>query len=175
MRRDSTTLVVGVGSAHGDDQAGWNLIDELNARADLMVNTRKLSVPHGLLDCLEGTKTLHIVDACHSDSIVQRFNLTEPSETNPTQFAVHCFSDPDIRIETIAEIPVTRSVGSHQLDLPQVIELGMTLDRLPPQVILWALAGVNFHPGDSLSKPCQAAVKMCLNLLRKELVGKSIN
>ena len=65
MNTRDEILIVGVGSAHGDDQAGWLVADELTQQIpdDSFISVRKASVPLDLLDWLGNIKVLHLIDA----------------------------------------------------------------------------------------------------------------
>ena len=63
--RPFRTLVAGIGSPHGDDQAGWLVADRLTRelhRDDVAV--RKATSPTELLNWLDGTERLIVCDAC---------------------------------------------------------------------------------------------------------------
>ena len=47
------TLIVGVGSSHGDDQFGWLVAEQLAARAILRIVVRRRLSPADISDWLE--------------------------------------------------------------------------------------------------------------------------
>jgi len=148
MTKRSRHLVVGIGSAHGDDQAGWLLIDALLLRNRTSVPLRKAAVPHDMIDWLDDCKSLHIVDACDSEDAVRRFDLSNGNVTTNTN---------------------TRCGSSHQMGVGDVMQLARSLGRLPEQVILWAIPGHNFHPGGAISEPCMKQVELCADRIQKDL------
>lgn len=172
---DSATceiLIAGIGSPHGDDQAGWNVIEKLQARTLPNVELRKLSLPHDLLDWLNNRTHLHIVDAWNAsgdDSDPIRVDWMQ--ETNGQE--AHCHEDQTQKrtIGTqILALPVpTRSGSSHQIDLPTVLELASSLKMLPRQIVLWIVPGHCFEPNALLSTSCQVAIERCVAQMEKEL------
>ena len=78
MSDSGKILVAGLGSAHGDDQAGWLVADRVGAqfRTHSEVVVRRAMIPLDVLDWLEGVSVLHICDACettHRPEKLQRF------------------------------------------------------------------------------------------------------
>ena len=59
-----TPFVAGLGSHHGDDQAGWLVIDELFRRGYPAQRLARLRHPADLLDVMDGGESLVICDAC---------------------------------------------------------------------------------------------------------------
>lgn len=125
----SRTLLVGLGSPHGDDQAGWLVVSELEQR--LGGNATKLACrlaksPCDLLDWLDEVTHLIVFDACES----------------PTQLGeLRRWHWPEDRVVR------TRSSNSHQLGLPEVLDLATTLGRLPAQVEIRTIGCAVFSPG----------------------------
>ena len=142
-------LVVGIGSAHGDDRAGWQLIDALISRKQhSSVELRKASVPHDMIDWMDTCHWLHIVDACESESVVQRLDCSQGQ----------------VAIENM-----TRSGGSHQIGVGNILELAESLGRLPQHVTLWAIPATQFQANKEISKSCSSEVERCANLIQGEL------
>jgi hydrogenase maturation protease len=144
-------LVVGIGSAHGDDQAGWQVIDLLARRPLASVQLRKASVPHDMLDWIEHAAALHIVDACDSVAQLQQLDVSTAQAT------------PVMR---------TRSASSHQLGIDGVLALARSLGILPPRVVLWAIPGREFPPGGNLRQECAAQVEHCVDQLQRWLAAE---
>lgn len=144
----STDLIVGVGSAHGDDQAGWRLVDTLIARNRTSAQLRKVSSPHELIDWLEGCECLHVVDACDRRTDLLRLDISSG-----------CIP---VAIET-------RSSSSHQVGVGTVVELAKSLGLLPQRALLWAIPGESFAPHGDIGDGCQKEVENCAGLIEKEL------
>ena len=119
----SRTLVVGVGSPQGDDQAGWLVADRLTAHhtdagSPPGWTVRRARIPLDLLDWLDGVDRLVICDACEA--------LGEPGQ-------LHCWTWPD------PAIAACRSLTSHDFGLPSVLQMAGALGRLPRQVTIWGI------------------------------------
>jgi hydrogenase maturation protease len=124
--------VCGVGSPHGDDQAGWLLARAVAEELCPGESAQNLRTPSDLLLCDELPPQLLICDACRSNAAEGTLQLVRwPSE----QFARHAAS------------------GSHDLDLLTVLSLLERLGRLPPQV--W-LATVQIGPVVQGTEPSAA-------------------
>ena len=170
----SRTLLVGLGSPHGDDQAGWLVAsdlqrrlagqpdinvrrsrdyvavtaprDEPNASRPLQTDRapcflersahhaerdgyvlacRLAKSPSDLLDWLDDVTHLIVCDSCESPNQLGELRLW------------HWPADRFVR---------TRSSSSHQLGLPDVLDLATNVGRLPPRVEIWAIGGGRFAP-----------------------------
>lgn len=152
------TLLVGVGSPHADDQAGWLLIERLSDCSANGIQLRKAKVPHEILDWIDGCEELHIIDACER-------NACKPGET---VFRLDCSQSED----GSALDSRMRSHSSHQLGLGSVIQLGRLLGSLPRRVTVWGIPGEHFRPDQSVSDGCRQHVAHCAELIRKELITK---
>ncbi|MEZ5944784.1 MAG: hydrogenase maturation protease [Planctomycetaceae bacterium] len=62
----STICIAGLGSPHGDDQAGWLVIEELRGLHRSKARLITLTAPHQLLNEIEGLDTLYVCDASAS-------------------------------------------------------------------------------------------------------------
>ena len=139
MTTGSTTMVVGVGSHHGDDQAGWLVIDRLQASRCLPpdVSLRKALIPLDLLDWLEGVQTLHIVDACHTDQ--QNTPLVRRFAWRSGQLVPATLQERDHVKADAGFLPASHS-GSHDFGVLQVLQLAELTAHCPAQIFVWAVA-----------------------------------
>lgn len=155
--------VVGVGSFHGDDQAGWQVIDLLSQLPMLeQVSLHKAAVPHDLLDWLDSTTTLHIVDACSQRLPgVHRLDLSHALQ--PTTTAQH--SDP-----LVACFASLRSQSSHHFDLLSVLQIAAALGTLPPHIRLWTIAIESAERNATLSLAAQQRAAECTRMIYQELM-----
>jgi len=110
--------VLGMGSPHGADRAGWLLAERLLERTDLGATVRPLSTPLELLDHLDGCEFLLVVDACR---------------TGADEGTVLRLSWPDSRIRA------HQSLSSHGLGLGESLLLAEQLGKLPENVVLLCL------------------------------------
>jgi hydrogenase maturation protease len=115
---DAVTLVVGVGSDHGDDQLGWLLADWLKDCAPPGVCVRKARTPLQLLDWLTGVSCLVVVDACRGSG--------QPGD-------IQRFTWPDVPAWGRA------FAGTHDLGLLEALRLAETLGSLPARVVVWGV------------------------------------
>lgn len=111
-------LMVGLGSPHGSDRLGWDLVQLLQETRPEAWTIRMARVPTDVLDWLEGCQRLHLVDACPMFEQLGR---------------VHRLLWPD------AQILRNRTTTSHDYDVPQVLQLAQSLGQLPPEVVIWAI------------------------------------
>ena len=113
-------LVVGLGSDHGDDQAGWLAIQCLSARGYPESKLLSARHPAELLDHADNDGPLVICDAClgnNSPGTIRSFDW-------PTD-----------------ELCYERPSGSHDLSLCDVLAIGRQLDCFPDRVAIWTLEG----------------------------------
>ena len=149
MNTRDKILIVGVGSAHGDDQAGWLVADELTRQIpdDSFISVRKASVPLDFLDWLENVKVLHLIDAIQESGCgenVRRFRWLNGQ--------LICHSS-NAREDSGLNPPAARS--SHGFSVPDVLRLAEQTGMLPEMAVVWAIPGSNFQPSARMSEQCQ--------------------
>ena len=149
----AATLIVGLGSAHGDDQIGWRVAEHLAAMVDRLPYTAAVSIriacsPSELLDWLDGVDRLIVCDACQ--------NVGAPG-------TILCLRWPNAQLATLY-----RS-GSHDIGLVEVLALAERLCRLPKEVIIWCAQGETTTPGSSLSASGNVAVTCLVEKINQEL------
>ncbi len=171
------TLVVGLGSPHGDDQAGWKVIERLVELQLRGVELRQATVPHDLIDWLEGQTAMHLIDGCvcnglasdNHDLTHQRFEVVEVSDAFRKSLRLEGSKQRPSAMATIERPIELRSGGSHQIDAFSVLALAECLNRLPKQVVLWAIPGERFEPGEAITAACANAISSCVSELVEEL------
>lgn len=155
---DVPTLVIGLGTPHGDDAVGLVLGQDLATWATdqgwTQVQVRSLRTPIGILDILDGSDRfarLVILDACVSDRPIGHFE---------------CWSWPHDAWET------ARCTGSHDLTLPDVLTLAERLRRLPRSVTILGITIAPPSPAaeSGLSATLQAAMPRLLRQVRREIM-----
>jgi hydrogenase maturation protease len=119
-------LIVGIGSPHGDDAVGWTAVRRLAQRVDATVRLVTLREPVELMSHLDGCRRLWIVDACRSASPVG---------------SVHRLSWPDERVDLVSP------PSSHALGIAAALQLAEALDRLPEQVVVFAVEAAESQSG----------------------------
>jgi hydrogenase maturation protease len=133
------TMLVGLGSFHGDDRAGWEVVERLTSQNGLLNCACKLlRSPGELLDVLEGAERLVICDACAPGGAAG---------------SVHCWHWP------ADELLCQRASGSHNLSLVAALGLAAELGRLPPSVTVWGIEGVAFAAGSAMSPAARDGVE----------------
>jgi hydrogenase maturation protease len=149
MNTPEKILIVGIGSAHGDDQAGWLVADELARQIPDrgFISVRKASVPLDLLDWLENVNVLHLIDAYDVAGCPE--NLRKFRWLNGQMI---CQSD-NASAESVLKQQSARS--SHGFSVPDVLRLAEKTGILPETIVIWAIPGSNFQAGDRMSEQCQ--------------------
>jgi hydrogenase maturation protease len=121
--------VLGLGSPHGDDAAGWHVIERLRRRSGVLAHLGTVE-PSRLLDHLGDCRRLVLVDACQSG---------QPPGTL-------------IRLQwPEASLRGQRRRSSHALGLGEALALAEMLGRLPPAVIFWGIEIARCEPGEDLT------------------------
>lgn len=145
MSAESRTLVVGIGSMLGDDQAGWLVAGQL-AEWVGREHVKLATVPLDLIDWLDGVETLHVIDACRSSDpigTVHRLSWSQLRESNEVDLSEMAFG----------------GKGTHDFDLPAVMMLAEETQRLPAHVTIWAVTGSDFELGDRVNPAVLSAVE----------------
>lgn len=162
-------FVAGLGSHHGDDQAGWLVIEELGKRSFPPNQLARIRHPADLLDLIQGEESLVICDACMghgSPGKIRRMRWNRESlivpigaRTSGRNHASNRSGDAvwlDERGNRDRGCDV-RHAGSHDLSLQSVLELGWQLNCLPVAAEIWAIEGNEWTPGCVPSDAIQAA------------------
>jgi len=142
--------VLGVGSPHGDDAAGWRVVDMLRRRSGLPAQLATVE-PSQLLDHLGGCRRLILVDACRADRT--------PGTLVRLQW-------PDVLLRS------QRRQSSHGLDVGDALALAATLGWLPPQVVVWGVEVSRCQPGEDLSPEVRLALPELERQVLQELIGQ---
>lgn len=134
------TVVLGVGNAfRGDDAVGLAVAERVRVLAPELEVVVCEQEPIQLLDAWEGADLALLVDAVSSGA--------EPG-------TVH-------RLDaTVEPVPATVFRGStHAFGVPEVVELGRALGRLPERLLVFGIEGAAFNAGDELTPAVAAAVE----------------
>lgn len=113
------TLIIGLGSPHGDDSVGWRIIERLQADAALVAEFRIAAHPIDILDHFDGASEAHIIDACRAGG--------RPGE-------LYCWQWPEF-----AERGATARHSSHAMSLEEALRLGERLALLPRRLMIWGV------------------------------------
>lgn len=118
MTHEQFPRIVGIGSPHGADRAGWLVAERLRHRWTSGPMVQVLNTPLQLLDHLSECRSLLIIDACQAGLPAGSVIRLE-------------WPDPRIREQG--------SLSSHGWGVGMVLELADRLGRLPDSVILFGL------------------------------------
>ncbi len=165
MNQSGKILIAGIGSAHGDDQAGWLVAEQLAAGFQDCCNitVRKAMIPLDLLDWLDGVDVLHVCDACEK---VQNQIHVDRFVWNPSTIVS---STPELDFPVEHAIRSLRHHGSHDFGITEVLRLASELRKLPASVIIWAVDGRCFRPGDQMCAMTRSAAMQAASCIMGEL------
>lgn len=132
------SLVVGLGSHHGDDQVGWRVAERLAERGNADYHVKFARTPSELLTWLHegGCERLVLCDACNGAG---------------TPGSVHRWRWPS----DVLALETCRS--SHDLSLVEVLVLAARLNRLPKYVWIWGVELAAAAPACASLSPAAAA------------------
>lgn len=143
----SRTTFVGIGSSHGDDQAGWLVVERLqNSQLHDLAEFRTAKSPIDILDWLQDCEKLVICDACHG--------LGKAGQ-------IHRFSWPS------NELCDLETSGTHNLSLAAVLKLANTLNQLPDHVEIWVVEGKYRKANQSVSPEVKASIPQLVEQILK--------
>lgn len=143
------TLVAGIGSPHGDDQAGWQVIRELrDSHLATDVEFRITRSPADLLDWLEDRHNVIIIDACQG--------LGQPGEWRRLDWPA-------------SELATCLTAGTHDFSLPAALTLATQLNRLPSQVEIWMIEARTDQVGEAMSGDVLTGLPGLVAALRQRL------
>ena len=157
---DSTAgvLVVGLGNdLRGDDAAGIEVARRLRqsrARPGIRVHEHQ-GDPAELLELWRGSDAAVLVDCMRSGApagTIRRFDAAP------------------------RPLPAQRrgSTSSHVFALMDAIELGRALERLPPQLLVYAVEGRTFEAGSALSPRVEMALVRLADAVWREALRLSV-
>ncbi len=151
QEESATTLIVGIGSLHGDDQIGFLVAEHLSLLDPRVCRVRRTDAPMRLLDWIDRFTTVHLIDACRSGD-------------RPGTLRRYQWPDP--------QLMQCGWSGTHDFDLPTVLRLADQLDRLPACVTVWTIEGVTFGPGREASLAIETWTRRAAKQIESELLGK---
>jgi hydrogenase maturation protease len=158
-----TPMVIGIGSPHGDDRAGWEVVERLGAQPRPYCQLRTAAVPHDILDWLQPEIVTHLVDANHCDV----------AEIGCYQVRYAAQDATDIRLVSntgqAAEQLELRSSSSHHFDLMSTLRLAAVLKVLPVCCTLWTVPVVAAGKNGAVHPRTTAFITECVSLLSRSL------
>ena len=191
MNDSGKVLVVGLGSAHGDDQAGWLVAEQLLKKVSVLkkvsgtleasegqveslmressrhffqhVVVRRAMIPLDVLDWLEGVSILHVCDACETTGSHEKLMRFTWTAGRLVD------SDKSTDSGVNASLKLRGGRGSHDFGLLDVLQLAKKTGLLPKHVIIWAISGKCFRPADVMSDDTKNTVCQAVDAVMKEL------
>jgi hydrogenase maturation protease len=136
MTRSAEDRVLGIGSPHGDDVAGWRIVEMLSHRADVTAECVAIGAGQ-LLDYLQGCRRAILIDACMSQ---------QPPGT------ITRLAWPDPRIAG------QHRRSTHALSIGETLAMATELGWLPATVILFGIEISSCRPGAELDPVVQRAL-----------------
>ncbi|TWT91270.1 hypothetical protein [Stieleria varia] len=153
MVRDKHTLIIGIGSPHGDDQIGWLAIDELLLHGELPCRAIKVSNPLQCLDHLDRAERVLIIDAAVGMDVC----------------VLSMRYDASSQWDDCATINTKDPRGTHDLGLPSVLELALNLGHRVDHVEIWLVRGSQFQPLSAVSEAALAGTHECVQRIVQEV------
>jgi hydrogenase maturation protease len=141
-------VVIGIGSDHGDDQAGWQVVRMLRDDPRFKHKAVEVGETTCLIDHLAGCEHLVVVDASSSGappSTISR--LTWPS----------------------AVVQLHEANSTHGVGVADALRLAEQLGRLPRRVVLFGVEGVSFEPASDMSPAVYRALPAVVDRVIEEL------
>lgn len=165
--RSPQTIVIGMGiDIRGDDGFGAAVLEALRRQPDLAARAQLARCdgePAQMIDLWQDYRCALVIDAVRGGperyGFVYRRQLTPGPTTRP--------SGPGSR-SGAGNAP---GGNIHAASLGAAIRLGQVLDRLPEQLVLYAVHGRDFRLGAPLSGPVAAAVPHLASRISRELLG----
>lgn len=144
-------IIIGVGNPlRGDDGAGWAVVDSLKKNLPPSIPLRKVKGDIAdLMEAFASYPIVYLIDAC---------SLEAP----PGSWR---------RIDGIHDsLPVeSHQTSTHGFGLSQAIGLAKNLNLLPAKLILYVIAGNEYHLTDTLSPQVAAAIgQVAMEILNEE-------
>lgn len=143
------TVVVGIGSHHGDDQAGWRVATHVQQACDRdKVGVHHARSPIQILDWIDDAERLIICDACRG--------IGEAGQLRRFDWPDH-------------QLCLPNWSGTHDFSLIATLQLAEQLGRLPKQVVIWAIEATTDPTPADLSAAVAAGVLKLAERLVSEL------
>ena len=136
-------LIIGLGSAHGDDRIGWEVVDRLQA-VSIVNPARASSDPLDLVDIPADCLLLVVVDACHGAG---------------APGSIDRFAWPDSRLVALI------GKSTHGFGLISALRLAETLGKLPRRVVVFTIEAESLEPNTVLSPQVEAAIPEVIALI----------
>lgn len=152
MSVQRSTIVLGIGSPHGDDQLGWAVVDKLAACNLPGVQIRKVANPLDIVSELEAYAKVIIVDAAMGLPMFDSWMMLSWSD--------------DVDRKLIEDLPCG---STHDLGISAALQMVEKLGKRTDHVTLWIGRGRSFEPMTAMSSDVAIAANERAESLAKEL------
>lgn len=145
------TVVVGIGEpSRGDDACGHRVVQALRPRLGHDVELVEAGGdPTALLDLWAGAELAVVVDAMQG-------GLAPGASVR-------------LEVDGLRGLPRSRSTSSHGLSVPDVLELGRAVGKLPGRLVLYLIEAADVRAGERLSPEVAGAVERTARAIEDEL------
>ncbi len=132
----------------GDDAFSWIVADQLINEGETLFSVIKSSGDiTDLLDIFSSHRKVIVLDAMETDDSVPIMKWDAKKESLPASLS---------------------GTSSHVLGVGQAIELSRALDKLPDELIVVGVKGVNFQMGKELSSGMRSTIPEVIAYIRQE-------
>lgn len=169
MNAHVSTVVIGIGSPHGDDQFGWAVVDalrsclhgkhagnELSGHAagisQRTLSLRKINNPIDLISELESYQKVIVVDACIGLPRSEPFRKLAYADLTDRSF--------------LEEMP---GRGTHEIGVGLTLRMSQSLKKPLNHVVLWIGSGTLFEKMNPMSASSVNTARECAAAIVKEL------
>ena len=144
----SDVVVAGFGSYHGDDEAGWQVLDLLGRRPEVRARLVKIAEGTQLINELAGCRRLIILDACRGGPQLGSITRLEWPDSRVRQYHNH---------------------STHGVGLCNALELAARLERMPPNVEIFGIEIGSDRPLNEISSEVARAVAELADIISAEI------
>src|SRR5688572_13763139 len=130
-------VIAGFGSPHGDDQAGWVAIAQLEAQPALQARLVKITEGTHLINELDGCRRLIVIDACRGGPQIGAITRLEWPDSRVRQYHNH---------------------STHGIGLCNALALAERLGRMPSIVEVFGIEIGSYRPFGEISAEVAQAV-----------------
>lgn len=132
----------------GDDAFGWIVADQFINEGETLFSVIKSSGDiTDLLDVFGSYRKVIVLDAMETEDLVPIKKWDAKEESLPASLS---------------------GTSSHVLGVGQAIELSRALDKIPDELIVIGVKGVNFQMGEELSPGMRSMIPEIIAYIRKE-------